>query len=116
MDMTELEAISRTRALTEEESLRLEEAIRRAGQGPWGRAVKGQRPWLAKNDRQLARLVLKRMRVPEIAARIGRTEPAVRKRLQVLRRAGKVGYFSPVGGTGRYLRKSSIALDEPVEV
>ena len=90
--------IGRIRALTAGESLRLEQAIRRA-------EPKGQRSWTPKDERILAALVLQRVRVPEIAIRIGRTERAVWKKLCLLRKAGKVGYFSPVGGTGRYSRE-----------
>lgn len=111
--IAEIEAIGRTRSLTPSESRRLEDAIRRSGDGPWGRSVKGQRPWTPKDERQLASFVLKRMKVPEIAAKIGRTERAVWKKLQLLRKAGKVGYFSPIGGTGRYPRKSSMADGQP---
>jgi len=95
------ETIGRERELTQAESLILEQAVRRESIER-GRVFQ---LWLPRDDRMLIKLVLKRQKVPMIAIRLNRTERAVWRRIVKLRKAGKIGYISPPGGTGRYPRQ-----------
>jgi hypothetical protein len=105
------EAISRQRPLDDFESAKLERAVRQARESAGGQ----RRPWLPEHDQTLIRAVRllandgkrrKRRKIPEIAAQLGRSTGAVRRRLTILRQKGKAGYISPVNGTGRYSRTS----------
>jgi hypothetical protein len=106
--IAEFEAIGRTRALTDAESARLEEAVRCSGNGR-RRAVKGQRPWSPGDVLRLRKMVRQRKKWVEMAAVLNRTPEAVGRKLRKLREAGKCGYISAPGSTGRYPRKSSKA-------
>lgn len=99
--IADLEAVGRTRILTEAESMMLERAVRRAMRED-GRQT---RPWLPKHDLALARAVRARKRVRDIAKLLDRTELAVWRRLAKLRKDGKVAYYSQEGGRGRYRRE-----------
>jgi DNA-binding NarL/FixJ family response regulator len=99
------EAIGRERALTPSESARLVDAMMRVSR-PDGRV---HAFWSPKEDRLLKQAVLRGRKVPQIAARLGRTERAVWQRMQRLRKLGRLGYISPENGIGRYPRQGSKA-------
>jgi hypothetical protein len=103
----EFEALSRTRALSDDESLQLERAIRRTRR-------KAQRLWMPKDILKLRKMVRQRKKWVEMAAVLERTPEAVGRMLRKLREKGKCGYISAPGSTGRYPRKGSKA-DERVE-
>lgn len=98
----EFEKLGRTRALTDEESLQLERAIRRARR-------KAQRPWMPKDILKLRKMARQRKKWVEMAAILERTPEAVGRMLHKLREQGKCGYISAPGSTGRYPRKGSKA-------
>jgi len=100
--IAQLEAESRRRSLTECESRELEEAIRRSR--PSDQRV--YFVWLPKHDLLIAKMLRRSPRpsVALLAQTIGVSEGAMWRRLHILRKAGKIGYFSAPGGTGRYSR------------
>jgi hypothetical protein len=101
--VAELEALCRTRVLTEAESRALENAINQCK--PAGQRL--HRLWLARDDREIATLLRRHPRpsVAELAKHFSITEGAMWRRLHKLRQAGKIGYFSAAGSTGRYDRQ-----------
>jgi hypothetical protein len=105
--IAQFEAIGRSRALTPDESVQLERAVRRQ-QREAGRVYF---VWLPKHNLAIAK-ALRHPRpgvVAQLAHRFGLTERAVWQQITRLRKQGKAGYISPPGGTGRYPRKGSMA-------
>lgn len=80
MVITILDAISRTRALTEEESLALEKAIRQERQTKKRR----DRWWSEEQDAIALELRGRRAKVDVIAKRVGRSKDAVYARIRLL--------------------------------
>lgn len=87
-----LDALSRTRALTPSETLRLERALRRRGE------PKGQRAWTRSDISRLRRYLLRGKRPAQIAPLLNRTERAIWRRMTLL------------GWTVRDAEKGSIAI------
>ncbi len=94
--IAELDATSRVRELSEQESRKLYQALRRSNPSQAG--------W-QEHDRRLIRMFSRGSKVPIIAVTLGRTEGSVWRRVYKLRLLGRLGYISPPGGTGRYERK-----------
>jgi hypothetical protein len=90
-----LDAISRTRALTPAETLRLERVLRRCGE------PKGQRLWTRSDISRLRRYLLRGKKPKQIAPLLNRTERAVWCRMRMLgwtvRAAGKKAIAIPPG-------------------
>lgn len=113
--ISHLESEGRTRRLSDDESRRLEHAVRKISrQSP----AEISRRWKPEEDRVLINAVRalaqdskrrQRRKIPQIAERLGRSPAAIRRRLTKLRQNGQAGYISPVNGTGRYPRKGSKA-------
>lgn len=88
-----LDALSRTRPLTQGEALRLERALRRRGE------PKGQRVWTRSDISRLRRYLLRGKKPAQIAPLLNRTERAVWCRMRMLgwtvRAAGKKAIALP---------------------
>lgn len=80
------EALGRERALTERESLFLEQALRRLNRQP-------QDEWTAEQDMALVRLADEGGDVREVARALVRTEDAIRSRIRELRKRNMIGYL-----------------------
>lgn len=78
----ELDSLSRTRALTMRESMRLEKAMREMDREE---PVAPGSPWREWEDRSLRNLFARGANVGEIARRLGRPREAVGRRLRQLR-------------------------------
>lgn len=103
--LEQLTQVSRERALSSAESIRLEVAIR----GLSRRGERTTKPWGNGDDIKLAVLLSEGFRPPQIALRLGRTERAIWRRIYKL--GGQERILSTVSFIGNRPARGSIAND-----